>query len=239
MDILKLAQEASKRLSEPTIVDLFNDSNAQSIKYLASANKMARDIAERYEWSNLIIDGSFDTEVDEQLYDLPSDFKDMVTYFLWNSTRQWAIQKETPDRAVGYPATGSTSWTDTGFRIVRDQFRFTVPADSIDTIVYNYKSNGFAKCSETVDEVEVVSYEDNFSNNNCEFLLDDEALIRGIVFDISRIYGFSNAAILKQEYEDMISELKAKDAGKQYIAVSSERRRYPFPRQWNLVGEDY
>ena len=196
MNILEIIQEANNRLSLPKVTDAFNDSNENSINFLASANKMARDIAERYEWSNLIISDSFDTVIGEDAYDLPSDYKEMVTYYLWNSTRQWAIEIETSDRAVGYKATGGTSWTTVGFRIILDQFKFTVPADSADVIKYDYKTDYISKLIED----EVTTFRNSFEKNTSTFLLEDEVLIKGIVADISRKYGYSDAAVMKQEY---------------------------------------
>ncbi len=229
MNILEIINEACLRGNEPSIEDAFSSSSNQAKMYLSSANKIARDIAKRYLWGELVVPASFLTAIGLQEYRLPCDYKEILTDELYNATRQWAISKETSDMAQSYISTGNTSWTDTRYRIIKRKFRFTVPADSEDLIRYEYKSN-------SISELEGIC-SDKFTDNDSEFLLDDEALIKGIVYDISRKYGFEDTIILKQEYEEEITDLMTKEGGKFVITAGGDFKKYPYPRKWNSVAE--
>ena len=229
MNIKEIINEAASRLNEPEIEDVFSTINNQARMYLSRANKMARDIAKRYEWSSLINPIDFTTVIDVQEYMLPSDFKGIVTNNIYNYTQQRTIERETPDSAEQYISFGNTSWTDTKYRIIKNKMRFTVPADSEDVIRYEYKSNSIS-----IDDLDC---NDSFQSNTSEFILDDEALIKGIVFDISRKYGFSDAQYLREEYESEINDLKSKDGGKFVITPSGMNTKIaPYPTNWNTTG---
>lgn len=229
MNILEIINEACLRNNEPAIQDAFSTANNQSKMYLASAKKMARDIAKRYLWGDIVVPASFTTVVGVQDYRLPCDYKEILTNDLYNSTQQLAIAKETGDMAQAYISTGNTTWTDTRYRIIQGKFRFTVPADTEDVIRYEYKSK-YLSCLEGVGE-------EIFTDNDSEFVLDDEALIKAIVFDISRKYGFEDTAVLKAEYEEELTDLITKEGGKFVIAPTGDFKKYPYPSRWNREGD--
>ena len=225
MNILEIVQEVAARMNEPTISDVFDTTNNQANMYLASANKMARDIAKRHSWGALTIPVEFETIEGLQEYPLPCDFQNILTDNLYNSTKQWAIPRETSSRAEAYISTGGTSWSDAHYRIVRDKIRFTVEADAEDTIRYEYKSNAIANCSD--------QYNDSFTDNDDTYLIDDETLIKGMVFDITRKYGFPDAEYMKSEYELEIKDLITREGGIYTITPPSELNGYPpYPRGW-------
>ena len=229
MDISEIINEAASRLNEPVISDVFSTVNNQAKMYLSSAKKMSRDIAERTTWGELVIPYSFTTLAGVQEYCLPEDYKEVITDMLYNSTSQWAILKETPDQAQSYISTGNSSWTDTRYRIVRNKIRFTIPADSVDTIRYEYKSKYLAENGG--------NYAETFEDSEDTYVLDDEALIMGIVYDVTRKYQFNDMAILKDEYENKISDLITKEAGRYVIHPSGDFKTAPYPRNWNLYEE--
>ena len=226
MTLLEIINEASSRLDEPSISDAFS-TNSQAKKYLSSAKKMAKDIAKRYNWEQITIPTSFKTYVNIQEYKTPDDYKEVLTDFLYNTSNQLKIQRETPDMEQNAVLIQNTSWSNTNYRIVRNKFRFTVKADSEDTITYEYKSKYLV---ENCD-----GFQETFTTSDDEFILDDEALIMGIVYDIARKYEFDDLTILKQEYEQEILDLKTKDGGKFVIYPTTEAG--PLPTGWSFTGE--
>jgi len=227
MTLLEIINEASSRLDEPSITDVFS-TNSQAKKYLSSAKKMAKDIAKRYNWEQITIPSSFKTYVNIQEYKLPNDYKEILTDFLYNSTSQWKIERETSDMAQNSIILGNTSWTNAKYRIVRNKFRFTVKADAEDTILYEYKSKFLVgNCD---------GFQETFTDNEDEFVLDDEALIMGIVYDIARKYEFDDLTILKQEYEQEIEDLKTKDGGR-FVITPLGLDNSPLPRNWGFTGD--
>jgi cytochrome b involved in lipid metabolism len=228
MNINEIINEAADRINEPSISDITSTTNNQAKMYFSSAKKMARDIAKRYQWQAITNIKSFLTISEVQEYRLPDDYKELVTNYLYNNTRQWYIQKETPDIATAYVTSGGSSWSTANFRLINNRIRFTVPASSEDEIIYEYKSKylSLLDCQE----------EETFTSNESEFLLDDEALIKGIVFDVSRKYGFDNAIVLKQEYEEEIADLIEKDGGKFVINTHSGLVN-PLPRGWSFEND--
>jgi hypothetical protein len=227
MNILDIINEAADRLNEPSIESAFSTVNNQAKMYLSSANKMAREIAKRHNWEEMVVPYSFTTVDGLQEYPLPDHYKEILTNYMYNSTQQYRMMRETSDRAQSYISTGSISWYDAQYRIVQGKIRFTTPADTADLIRFEYKSNGIAKdCSDNLYE--------KFQDDDSLFTLDDEALIRGIVFDVSRKYEFTGTAVLKQEFEDEITDLITKDGGKYVISSSGEYRASPLPRTWSF-----
>lgn len=227
MNILEIINEAADRLNEPSIESAFSTVNNQAKMYLSSANKMAREIAKRHPWEEMVVPYSFTTVDGIQEYPRPDDYKEVLTNFMYNATQQYRIMKETSDRSEAYISTGGISWVDAQYRMVKGKIRFTTPADTADLIRFEYKSNGIAKdCGENLYQ--------SFQDDDSMFVLDDEALIRGIVYDISRKYEFTGTAGLQQEFEEEITDLIAKDGGKYVISSAGEYRASPLPRTWSF-----
>lgn len=225
MNIKETINEAASRMNEPSIDNVVSTSNNAAQMYLASAKKVSRDIAKRHEWSDLVIPYTLETVVGEQEYDLPEDYKDILTSYLFNGTNNRAIPRETATAATARVSIGTASWSNTGYRIVRDKIRFTVAADTADNINYDYKSKYLAKDDD--------GYKETFTANEDEYVLDTEALILGIVADITEKYEFADTGSKKADYERELRDLINKDGGKFVVSASRESKQYPYPSKWN------
>lgn len=231
MNILEIIQEAAARNDEPTISNAFSTTNEQAIKYLASANKMAREITQAHDWAQLRLDYSFDTVVDEKAYDLPEDFKSMDSYYIYNNSRQYQHSVEDNDRALNQIARKVVNWTDVGFRLIREQLVFTIPAPTVDNFTYTYNSNAFAKNTNGS-----TTFLNKFRANEDTFLLDDELLILGIVVDVRSKYGYD---ITRQQlqYNNRLEKLMSKDKGK-FISMTYRTPGFVYPSKYRPTGGD-
>lgn len=231
MNIQQIINKAATRLREPSIPSVSSTTNEQAIKYLESANKVAKSIAEIYNWSNLTLDYSFDTVVDQQSYNLPSDFSRFVSTYLYNIDQNTKISSSTSDNALATEASGVISWTTTSFRLTRDSITFTVPADQMNEIKFSYITKELVKNTESD-----IIYKEQFEVNADEFLLDDELLVIGIVIDIKEEYGF-DASLDITEFQSRLDMLTRNNKGGFILTDSDNYRASPFtyPTDYSIV----
>lgn len=222
MNIQEIIKKATVRMKEPEIPNVANSASEQAMIYLESANKVAKSIAEMYNWSNLILDYDFTTVVGVKEYPLPSDYKRLNSTYLYNIDNNLYITTEDADRALASEASKTTTWTAARYRLVRDNISFTVPADQVNTIKFSYITNEVVKNTESG-----TIYKELFTTNADEFLLDDELLVIGIIIDLKQQYGFDYSLDLN-EFDKRFTMLTENDKGGYILSDSDTYRPTPF-----------
>lgn len=238
MNILQIIQDAATRVRDPKISNAFSETNEQAQVYLSAANRAARSISNAHNWSQLLIDESFDTVIGQDEYDLPTDLKSIETLYIYNITNNLRVGTETSDRYLSYKASKSSSWTATRYRLIRDKIKFTVAPDQVNTMEYSYISKDFAK---NIDGG--TTYSNRFLNNEDKFLLDDELLILGIVIIVKQDYKF-DTTLEEAQFNARIAELTQQDKGSYVISTFSPDkdpyiRPFRYPDDYTTTFGDY
>lgn len=222
MNIQEIIKKATVRMKEPEIPNVANSASEQAMIYLESANKVAKSIAEMYNWSNLILDYEITTVQGVKEYALPSDYSKLNSTYLYNIDNNLYIPSEDADRALAAEASKTTTWTSARYRLVRDNISFTVPADQANTIKFSYITNAIVKNTESG-----TIYKEQFTTNADIFLLDNELLVLGIIIDLKQQYGF-DFSLDSNEFNKRYDMLTKNNKGGYIISDSDNYRPSPF-----------
>lgn len=241
MNILEVCQRACIRAKEPQIADLFaNDDQAR--EYLGYAEEASNYIFSQHRWRRLATDYQFTTVLDggnpKTDYDLPDDFDTMMVYYLYDLTRQLFLENSDDDSSLHMELvrnnTDSVRW-----RLIGDDIlRFDTPIDPDRDLKYTYKSKNYVKNIDDTGETPVITFSQYYTKNTDEFLLDDELLILGILWQRSLMLEFNDLALREAKFNAKLAELINKDGGLRKRNVFNDLRggrtsgmrysRYPF-----------
>ncbi len=232
MNILEIANQCCIRAKEPKISNLLSDDDS-SMDWLGYINQVANRIFSAYDWNRVKKDYSFttildpDTLLEKQDYDLPTDFDSMVLYYLYDSTRNERIGNESDEESVAMKSMNNTSQSLIKFRLMDGVMRFTYPI-AIDRVLnYTYKSKNYVSTTLiTVDadtglDISTTTLGETFTSNDSIFLLNDELLILGVLYQRAVSLGFADAEIRRVEYMTKLNELIEKDGGQRQSNILS------------------
>lgn len=213
MNILEICQSACRRAKEPQIADLFsNDDQAQ--EFLGYAEEASNIIFSAHMWRSLITDYSFTTILDggEKItdYALPDDYDTMQVYFLYDLTRQLTLENSDDDASLLNEMLNNQGVDWVKWRIVGKKIRFDTPIEAGRELKYSYKSKYFV---ENIDSDDNVTYSQIYQDNTDNFLINDEVLILGILWQRSLILGFPDTAIKESKFKNKLQDLINEDGG--------------------------
>ncbi len=108
------------------------------------------------------------------------------------------------------------------------KIKFTYPIESGDTLLYTYKMKDYVSTITTETdtegvEIETITYTNTFTVNESVFLLNEELLILGILYQRSVMNGFSDLPLREKDYFIKLKEEMGKDGGL---------------RKTNIIGDD-
>ena len=230
MNVLQIANQCCYRCSDPALRSLFQDEdNAREwLGYICQAAKAIQDV---HNWSALAKDYVFVTSGNTDKYDLPEDFDDMGTYYIYNLTNHRYIPCAGNDKELWKEATGNKSQSSIRFRIMCGQIVFTYPIEDGLTLKFSYASENVVK---NVDADGVVTYRPNFEHDDDTYLLDDELLILKAIALRAKNLGLPEMTLREQDYQERLQSKMVKDGGN----IKFNMFEHPFinkttPIEWN------
>ena len=216
MNIQEVVEQARIRAKVPKITDLFSDTDETALEFLGYANMMANKIYSAYGWQAVRSDYEF-TTAGFKLVNLPEDFDSMITYFIYDKSRNEVIPSETDDESLGMVARNNISQSLIKFRLMGNKIQFTYNPDAGREMSFTYKKKNY------VDTCDVLTT--TFTENDSTFLMDDELLILGILYQRSVSLGFADLVIREAEYQAKLNELTNKDQGKMKFNILDQDDR--------------
>ena len=209
MNILEVANMCCVRCGDPTLRSLFStEDNAEEWQgYLSQA---VASIPVAHNWSALTKDYTFVTSGNTDTYDLPADFDDMGTYNLYNLTNMRFIPCASNDVELWKQATHNRSQSSIHFRIMGGKLVFTYPIEDGLTLKFTYTSEKPIRYTASDG---TVTYKYNISNDDDEFLLDNELLILKALALRAINLGLPEAQLRDQDYRERLEAKMVKDGG--------------------------
>ena len=209
MNVLQIANQCCYRCSDPTIRSLFADED-NAREWLGYISQAAAAIPEAHNWSALTKDYMIYTFNSQESYDLPEDFDDMGTYYLYNLTNQRFIPCAGNDQELWKRATRNRSQSSIRFRIMGGKIVFTYPIENDLELEFTYTSAFPVKYLDSNGEE---AYKETFTNDNDEYVLDDELLILKAVALRAKNLGLPEATLREQDYQERLESKMVKDGG--------------------------
>jgi hypothetical protein len=144
MTLLTLAQDILKETKNPSLpLTIIGNTQNSAVQALTALTNSIKSLARDYDWQELYRVEDFTGVVDQEGYDLPSDFDRFVNDTFWNvskrrpcegpmSASDWRLLKDS--------ITGAGAFYDY-YRIVRNQFEIYPTPTATDDYVYEYITN--------------------------------------------------------------------------------------------------
>lgn len=216
MNILEICQQVTLRAKQPKINDLFLDDD-QSREYLGYASEASNYIFSTNNWRELVKDYSFTTVLElgeeKRNYSLPIDYDSILVYYIYDKTRQITLENSDDDQSLLNETLRNYNRDWIKWRIIGDEIVFDVPIESDRELLYTYKSKNFIKNIDNTGTEPVITYSQLFKTNNDEFLINDELLILGILWQRSVSLGFPDVQIRESKFKEKLSSLMSDNSG--------------------------
>lgn len=206
MRVLDVANQCCYRTGDNPLNALFStDDNARSwLGYLQQAGRL---ITKEHGWQKLRRDAVITTSGNKAEYDLPSDFMDMKSYFIYNITDNRYIPLESDDEAFSKQARKTQSQSSIRFRMMNDKIVFTYPIEDGLTLKYSYQTKYICKNINT----DICS--EMFMSDDDEFLLSNELLILKAISLRALDLGLPEADRREMDYQKFLAMEMADDGG--------------------------
>lgn len=228
MKILDLINRACTRCKMNSISKIAGSSDLQAAEFLEYANQSAKFIADYYDWRKLLKEWHLNRiKVDNYQYEedrsgtkckytLPEDYDSLITRNIYDFSRNEVLSNQTDDASLRDRAananTSAPSW-----RIVGEEIVFSSPVETERELVLTYKSKNMVKGADGVCK-------QVFTKDDDTFLLDEEALILGIMWQKSLGYEDTDLQARQEQFMGYLEYLKGKDNAKR---VTSSFGREP------------
>ncbi|MEE8289795.1 MAG: hypothetical protein V3R25_10325 [Nitrosomonadaceae bacterium] len=213
MTLLTIVQDALNEIGDTEVpASIVANPNRTAKQTLALANRSLLETARRLNWQYVSKTETLTTIINQEEYDLPSDFSRMVDTTFWNAfNRRRVFGAITPQLWARYQnlAPGATiaqfyrifqSATGTGLKV---RF-YPLPGEAVD-LSYEYISNGLVE-----DTLGVVK--PKFTADDDVSLLDEDCISLGVKWRFLKSKGYPYA----EEFRDY--ELAILDRGKAHGA---------------------
>ena len=214
MNILEISNKIAIRAKDPSISNLFLTSDKLAQAYLGYIETSANKIYSSNGWRAVMKDYEFTTVLNQQEYDLPEDFDQIGVNYIYDKTRNQYIQNESDDGALSREIQGTISQSNISYRILGKKIKFTYPIDGDRVLLFTYKSKNYVETNGVES--------DNFTNNESEFLINDEVLILGALAYRSLMLGFADYQIRENDYQGKLSQLINSDGGKRKYNIYNQ-----------------
>jgi len=223
MSLLQICQSVAREipLSVPTVLVGSTDETAKLL--LACAQKAGKSLARAKDggWVAMQSEHTFSTVVGQTDYDLPSDFAWVLNDTLWDRTnyehlrgplspQQWQVRRSS------VLSDTSTTWKYFRFRRVSgtDKFSITPVPDAVESLVFEYMSNGWCASSGGTAQ----SY---WQADDDVGVLDEHLIELGIMWRMLERLGMVYQSAL-DEYERELEKAIARDGGAPVLSISHE-----------------
>lgn len=157
LDIVQRAADELAGVTRPTVVVASSDPIARQL--YAHANAAGRDLMRLHEWTALHTTTTIATVNGTSTYSLASDYDRMIVDTLWNRTnKQIGIGPDSPviNRFLNESGTASVG-IHPRFRLAGTSLVIWPTPTSVQTLVYEYASNKWARSSLSVAQIEFLT----------------------------------------------------------------------------------
>ena len=209
MTLLDIINRACTRAKMPQLKTLEDDVNVQAREYLEYANQANEDIVQFWTWRALVKDCVVTTYANQQSLQLPDDFDGFVINQIYDRTRNLWLQNADDD--VSLENRAGKYMTDIPFwRVVGNKIVFDFPLEAGRELLIAYKSD-YAVINEENGLVEL------FSADSDTYLLNEQALIAGILYEKSASYNDSDLESNRDKFFALLNSLKERDGAQRKI----------------------
>jgi len=203
MNLLTIINRACVRAKMPTLTTIEDNANAQAREYVEYANQANEDILQYWDWRALACDCSLITSAEQQTISLPEDFDGFLIKRIYDRSRN--LWLDNADDDISLENRAGKYMTDIPFwRVVGNNIVFDFPLEKGRELLITYMSK-YAVVNEENGRVE------DFSADSDTYMLDDKALIAGILYEKSRAYNDTDLESNKQRFYEILETLKEKD----------------------------
>ena len=222
MKILDLINRACTR-SKMNAISSLKSKDLQAAEFLEYANQAAKFIADYCDWRKLVKEWHLtksqrnNYQYDDALngekckFTLPEDYDSLITRFIYDLDSNEMLENQSDDGSLRERAaklnTSAPSW-----RIVGEEIVFSNPVEMARNLVLTYKTKNFIKGKD--GESKQV-----FTQDDDAFLLDEEALILGIMWQKSLGYEDTDLQARQEQFMGYLEYLKGKDNAKRVISA--------------------
>ena len=213
MDLITIVNRAFTRAKMPKLSTLQDDASAQAREYLEYANQANEFIINFWDWRTLAKDWRVVTYQDQQTIDLPCDFGGFLVDQIYDRSRNLYLQNADDDISLQNRA--GKYMTDIPFwRVIGNKIVFDFPLAEGRELLMAYKSKwAVVRKNAWTPTVEL------FAKDNDEYILSQQALIAGILFEKSAAYNDTDLESNRNAFVTLLNELKEKDGPNRKINI--------------------
>ena len=228
MNLLTIVNRACTRAKMPKIVSLEDDTNPQSREYLEYANQAAETILRYWDWRVLAKDWTVITTENQSEITLPQDFGGFLVNQIYDRTRNLYLQNA--DDNISLQSRAAKISVDIPFwRVLGNKIVFDFPLKAGRELLMAYKTK-YAVLDKDSQAKEL------FSANDDTFLINDQALIAGILLAKSVAYQDSDLQSNEKIFTDLLAELKEKDGARRKINIFGRGTNRISPTEYQAYG---
>lgn len=221
MDIIQIVQSATLSIDVDRPQALFASTDRTSLELADTVNTSALQILDDYDWQKLIRTATITGDGVETAFPLPADYSRMVKdASLVGPNWRFYPSQQMQDfnhwlELIDYPvATWEQRWMVFGGNL---NVRPIMPLGEV--MSYGYISTSIVQGSDPT----------TFTADTDSFVLDDELLRLGIIWNWKKSKGYDFSAELAQ-YQQRLEMLRFRDVGSRQTLISGGRRgRYTLP----------
>lgn len=231
MNILTIINRACTRAKMPKISNLEDDTNPQAREYLEYANQASETIVNYWDWRTLAKDWTVITTENQGKIELPEDFGGFLINQIYDRTRNLYLQNA--DDNLSLQSRAAKIMVDIPFwRVLGNEIVFDFPLKAGRELLMAYKSKFpvYSQCTGETKEL--------FSCNEDTFLLDDRALIAGILTAKSMAYQDTDLEANQTYFLNLLAELKEKDGARRKINIFGRGTNRISPTEFQPYGGD-
>lgn len=226
MNILEIVNKACIRCKMPSIGDLFSSDN-QAREFLGYAETAAYDILNYHTWRKLITTKNFVSTATDTFV-LPADFNGLSSYYIYDIDRNLMLPYTTDDKALEAQS-NKTNIDEMPWRVIGSNIVFNLPIDAGRNLRYTYKSKFFALSDTSV-------IKETFTQNTDTFVLDTEALIRGICYQKALSYADADLSARENAFRSHLFSLRENEAALRKSNVFEEEPNRISPVEFQPYG---
>ena len=210
MNILQIINRACVRAKMPAIQSVADTASAQAKEYLEYANQANEFIIDYWNWRALCRDWKVITGPNQESITLPEDYDGFLINQIYDRTRNLWLQNSDDDISLQNRA--GKYMTDIPFwRVLGNQIVFDFPLKAGRELLLAYKSK-YAVMRD-YEPVEL------FEQDNDTYLLSDQVLIAGIMWEKSKAYNDSDVEQNKAAFMNLLDGHVEKDGPNRKINI--------------------
>lgn len=213
MNLLEIVNRACTRAKMPYLQSVEDTGSSQAREYLEYANQANEFIMNYWDWRALARDIMVTTVQDQVTIDLPCDFGGFLVNRIYDRTRN--LWLENADDDVSLENRAGKYMTDIPFwRVLGKQIVFDFPLEAGRELLIAYKSKWAVITAKSITPTVEL-----FSKDKDTYLLSDQALLAGILYEKSAAYNDTDLETNKTNFLNLLETLKEKDGPNRVINI--------------------